>query len=96
MKWSDIVNYFTDWLTKFFMVVFVIAIVFGGIHHFRKLFSKTTSPVEKCRIDSITTVNRNIVVKLDSINNDKNEKIVEIKNLDNDSTLKLFYELIRK
>ena len=56
--------------------------------------SKTSSPVEDIRIDSITKVNETIIIEVNNLDSIKNAKIIEVKTIDNDSTLKLFYELI--
>ena len=56
----------------------------------------TTSPVESSRIDSITKENNKLIIEVESLDSIKNAKVIEVKSLDNDSTLRLFYELIRK
>ena len=84
MTIKDIWNYFSDWFAKFLLVVCIIAVVLGGIRACCGE-DKTSSPVEEHqRIDSL------------KIDNSKNVKTIEVKSLDNDSTLRLFYELIRK
>lgn len=56
----------------------------------------STSPVEKNDIDSLKDANNLIIIQVEQLDSIKDVKIKEVKNLDNDSTLKLFYELIRK
>lgn len=58
--------------------------------------SQTTSPVERYEIDSISKENNKLIIEVESLDSIKNAKVIEVKSLDNDSTLKLFYELIRK
>lgn len=58
--------------------------------------SQTTSPVEEHRIDYITKENDKLIIEVEHLDSIKNAKVIEVKNLDNDSTLRLFYELIRK
>ena len=45
-------------------------------------------------IDSLTTVNDSIKIKVEKLDSIKNAKVIEVTTLDNDSTLKLFYELV--
>lgn len=54
----------------------------------------TSTPVEDIRIDSLKSINADIILEVESINSIKNAKVIEVKELDNDSTLKLFYQLI--
>ena len=55
-----------------------------------------STPVERHEIDSITKENDKLIIKVESLDSIKNAKIIEVKSLDNNSTLRLFYELIRK
>lgn len=50
-------------------------------------------PVEN---DSLEITNTNLKKEVNSLDSIKYEKINEVKHLNNDSTIKLFYELIRK
>ena len=45
-------------------------------------------------IDSLTTVNDSIKIKVEKLDSIKDAKVIEVSTLDNDSTLKLFYELV--
>ena len=55
----------------------------------------TSTPVENNTIiDSLTTVNDSIKIKVEKLDSIKDAKIIEVSTLDNDSTLKLFYELV--
>lgn len=54
-------------------------------------------PVEESGIiDSLTTANDSIRIKVNNLDSIKNAKIVEVYTLDNDSTVKLFYELVNE
>lgn len=64
---------------------------------FSKCSSSQPSPVEDTiTIDSLTTINDTLVIKINNLDSIKNAKAIEVKVLDNDSTLKLFYKLIRE
>ena len=85
MEWNEFRKGFIDFLAKLFIVIFILCLVFGGIKTCSNSFKKDeeiSTPVERYEIDSISKENDKL--------------IIEVKNLDNDSTLKLFYELIRK
>ena len=54
-----------------------------------------STPVENItKIDSLTTVNDSIKIKVEKLDSIKDAKIIEVSTLNNDSTLKLFYELV--
>ena len=56
-----------------------------------------SSPVEEIvKIDSISRENSKLVIEVNYLDSIKDAKVIEVKKLDNDSTLKLFYQLIRK
>lgn len=64
---------------------------------FSKCSSSQPSPVEEnVTIDSLTTINDTLVIKINNLDSIKNAKAIEVKVLDNDSTLELFYKLIRE
>lgn len=50
---------------------------------------------ENNKIDSITKVNKTLIIEVNNLDSIKNAEIIKIKELDNDSTVKLFYKLIR-
>ena len=50
---------------------------------------------ENNKVDSITKVNKTLIIEVNSLDSIKNAEIIKIKELDNDSTVKLFYKLIR-
>lgn len=59
--------------------------------------SKPTRPVEEIvPIDSFIKVNDSLKVKVEKLDSIKNAKIIEVQTVDNDSSVKLFYQLIRK
>ena len=85
MEWNEFRKGFVDFLAKLFIAIFILCLVFGGIKTCSNSFKKdekVSTPVERYEIDSISKEN--------------NKLIIEVKSLDNDSTLRLFYELIRK
>lgn len=96
MKWNDIKNALADWFAKLFLVIGVLATIGGLIHTCNKDKEDTTSPVEKCKIDSITKENDKLIIEVEHLDSIKDAKVIEVKSLDNDSTLKLFYQLIGK
>ena len=50
---------------------------------------------ENNKVDSITKVNKTLIIEVNNLDSLKNAEIIKIKELDNDSTIKLFYKLIR-
>ena len=79
-----------------FTVLFLTGVLLGCI--LTNMFHKENAkPVEEViKIDSLKKVNDSIKIKVEQLDSIKNAKIIEVESLDNDSTLKLFYELIRK
>ena len=54
-----------------------------------------STPVENiAKIDSLTTINDSIKIKVEKLDSIKDAKVIEVSTLDNDSTLKLFYKLV--
>ena len=99
MEWSEFRKDFVDFLAKLFIVIFGLCLVFGGIKTCSSRFKKdkeVSTPVERYEIDSISKENNKLIIEVESLDSIKNEKVIEVKSLDNDSTLRLFYELIRK
>ena len=45
-------------------------------------------------IDSLTTINDSIKIKVEQLDSIKDAKVLEISSFNNDSTLKLFYKLV--
>ena len=86
----------TNWLDKFSLIVVCVIIGFvAGVIAHHKYECNTSTPIEKnVSIDSLTTVNDSIKLKVEHLDSIKNAKIIKIQTLDNDSTLKLFYELV--
>lgn len=75
----------------------MVCIITGGIIKCTTEHFKITTPVEEHQhIDSLKTENAKLVIEVQSLDSIKNVKTIEVKALNNDSTLKLFYELIRK
>ena len=50
---------------------------------------------ENNKVDSITKVNKTLIIEVNNLDSIKNAEIIKIKELGNDSTIKLFYKLIR-
>ena len=99
MEWSEFKKGFIDFLAKLFIVIFILCLVFGGIKTCSNRFKKdeeVSTPVERYEIDSISKENNKLIIEVESLDSIKNAKVIEVKSLDNDSTLRLFYELIRK
>lgn len=97
MKIKDSLNILSNATVYFFAIIFVIAIVIGCVRHCNKPIESLPSPVERNEtIDSLTTTNKIILIEINNLDSIKDAEIIEVKNLDNDSTLKLFYELIRR
>ena len=96
MKWPDIKKDLADWFAKLFLVIVIIATIFGFIYTCCRDKENTTPPVESNRIDSIIKENDKLVIEVEHLDSIKDAKVIEVKSLDNDSTLKLFYQLIRK
>ena len=99
MEWNEFKKGFVDFLAKLFIVIFVLCLVFGGIKTCSNRFKKdeeVSTPVERYEINSISKENNKLIIEVESLDSIKNEKVNEVKSLDNDSTLRLFYELIRK
>lgn len=79
----------------FLLGLVIISFVIGfllGMHYERKYNS--TSVERNNIIDSLTTVNDSIKIKVEKLDSIKDAKIIEVSTLNNDSTLKLFYELV--
>ena len=99
MEWNEFRKGFIDFLAKLFIVIFILCFVFGCIKTCSNRFKKdekVSTPVESYEIDSISKENNKLIIEVESLDSIKNAKVIEVKSLDNDSTLRLFYELIRK
>ena len=86
----------TNWLDKFSLIVICVIIGFvAGIIVNHKYKCNTSAPVEKnVSIDSLTTINDSIKLKVERLDSIKDAKVIEVSTLNNDSTLKLFYKLV--
>lgn len=97
MNFKDSIKVLGKATVYFFAIIFVIAVVIGGIRHCNKPIESLPSPVKgKETIDSLNVTNKIILIEVDKLDSIKDAEIIEVKNLDNDSTLKLFYELISR
>lgn len=79
-----------------FILISLVLLVIGLTQMRKKNTRTTTSPVEEMNIDSLDKVNTKLIIEVENLDSIKDAKIIEVKTLDNDSTLKLFYQLIRK
>lgn len=95
MYWKIIKQCLTTFITNVFLTL-CVAFAICGIISTCTDNKKTSTPVEDIAIDSIKYENNKITIEINNLESIKNAEIIEIKNLNNDSTLKLFYELIRK
>ena len=89
-------NNSTNLFDKFLLIVicFIIGFVVGVMTLY-KHECNTRIPIEKnVSIDSLTTINDSIKIKVEYLDSIKNAKVIEVQTLDNDSTLKLFYKLV--
>ena len=57
--------------------------------------SNTNQVKENNKVDSITKVNKTLIIEINNLDSLKNAEIIKVKSIDNDSTLMLFYKLIR-
>lgn len=90
--WKCVVDRFA----KLFAVIFILAIIGGAIKTCSNGHKKTSTPVEKERIDSITKEHDKLILEVKTLDSIKDVKTIEVKSLSNDSTLRLFYKLIGK
>ena len=58
-------------------------------------YSNSNQVKENNKVDSITKVNKTLIIEINNLDSLKNAKIIKVKELDNDSTVRLFYKLIR-
>lgn len=78
-------------------VFIILTIIYIIILIAKDCSSKITPPVEDMNIiDSISTVNDSIKIKVNKLDSIKDAKIIEVISLDNDSTVKLFYKLVKE
>ena len=96
MTVKEVWKYVGDWFAKLFAVIFILAIIGGAIKACSDGHKKTSTPVEKERIDSITKENDKLILEVETLDSIKDVKTIEVKSLSNDSTLRLFYKLIGK
>ena len=86
----------TNLFDKFLRIMICVIIGFvTGVMTLYKYECDTRTPIDKnVSIDSITTINDSIKIKVEHLDSIKNAKVIEVQTLDNDSTLKLFYKLV--
>jgi len=96
MTVKEVWKYVGDWFAKLFAVIFILAIIGGIIKTCSDGHEKTSTPVKKEQIDSITKENDKLILEVEHLDSIKDVKTIEVKSLSNDSTLMLFYKLIGK
>ncbi len=96
MKWNNLITKLIDRFVDVLIIVSIICVIILFINHCFYNVNTTTSPVEELEIDSILKENDKLIIEVESLDSIKNAEIIEVKTLDNDSTLRLFYQLIRK
>lgn len=96
MNWEMIKNNIANLMVNLFLLFVILCCVCGIVAIFNKNTETTATPIESVIIDSVKYENNKIIIEINNLDSIKNAKVVEIKSLNNDSTLKLFYELIRK
>ena len=74
-------------------IIFVVYIVYLAV---KEIMYKSTPVEDRTLIDSISTVNDSIKIKVNKLDSIKDAKIIEVISLDNDSTVKLFYKLVKE
>ena len=76
-----------------FVASFFTILICLCIDHY--INSNSNQVKENNKVDSITKVNKTLIIEVNNLDSIKNAEIIKIKELDNDSTIKLFYKLIR-
>ena len=78
-----------------FMIGCVISFALGILAGISYEKHNISTPVENNTIiDSLTTVNDSIKIKVEKLDSIKDAKVIEVSTFNNDSTLKLFYKLV--
>ena len=72
------------------ITAFILGVLIG--YMYCKPLKSTEDSTTK--IDSLTTVNDIIKLKVEQLDSIKDAKVIEVSTLNNDSTLKLFYKLV--
>ena len=80
-------------LVIIFVASFFTILICLCIDHY--INSNSNQIKENNKVDSITKVNKTLIIEVNNLDSIKNAEIIKIKELDNDSTIKLFYKLIR-
>ena len=78
----------------------LIIIFFASIFHiliclYFSNYSNSNQVKENNKVDSITKVNKILIIEVNNLDSLKNAEIIKVKELNNDSTVELFYKLIR-
>ena len=86
----------TNLFDKFLRIMICVIIGFvAGVMTLYNYECDTRTPIKNVSIDSLTTINDSIKIKVEHLDSIKHAKVIEVKTLDNDSTVKLFYQLIK-
>lgn len=86
----------TNLFDKFLRIMICVIIGFvAGVMTLYNYECNTRTHIEKnVSIDSLTTINDSIKIKVEKLDSIKDAKVIEVSTLNNDSTLKLFYKLV--
>lgn len=75
--------------------MFVLAVI--GLISIARDIENKNSPVKDMEVvDSLIKVNDSLKIQVNNLDSIKDAKIIEVTGLDNDSTVKLFYELVKR
>lgn len=77
------------------IVVFIAIIIIINASNKQEI-DINNSIENKITIDSLKKDNSKLILEVETLDSIKNVQTIKVKTLDNDSTIKLFYELIRK
>ena len=87
------------YLTDIIVILVIITVVIFALIGIECIFGKygNRPPVEGIElVDSLTTANDSIKLKINNLDSLKNAKVIEVYTLDSDSVVKLFYELVKE
>ena len=90
---NDTIKKVGDYLT--FIIGYFISFALGILAGISYEKHNISTPVENiAKIDSLTTINDSIKIKVEKLDSIKDAKVIEVSTFNNDSTLKLFYKLV--
>ena len=90
---DDTIKKVSDCLT--FIIGYFISFALGILAGINYEKHNISIPVKNtAKIDSLTTINDSIKIKVEKLDSIKDAKVIEVSTFNNDSTLKLFYKLV--